>query len=287
MDGMKSIIDKYELHTQVAEKEERDYLTRVYEGISVDTGDAVIIKEHCFLNQSTIRGISSSKSVRQQLRQEKMVLEELKRRTIGGVTKLIEYEEFPPDGSQIWMVLEKAKGDTIGSWIENNGPLAWDEFKLFCRSFLTILANVHQAGIIHRDIGATNIFIKNFMEDPFSITILDFGLAYFRNFGIRHAAAGTSFFAPPEAYNMAHKKPLASFDVYSTGVLCYYLLTGRAPYPMPRLQCAEQEQYFQPLARPDVPVLIEKTIKECLRFHEENRPYSGADLRNRWKRIIS
>lgn len=92
---------------------------------------------------------------------------------------------------------------------------------------LESLAYIHQRGILHHDIKASNILV-----DEGHVYLLDFGLSIER--GLRHLRiAGTITYLAPEI--IVNKMSSVASDLYSVGVILYELLTGQRPYRSERI----------------------------------------------------
>jgi hypothetical protein len=101
------------------------------------------------------------------------------------------------------------------------------------------LEHAHQKGIIHRDLKPGNILVTEEGQPK----VLDFGVARLTNADVRTttmhtdvgALVGTLSYMSPEQAGGDPDELDTRSDVYSLGILAYELLTGRLPYPIPRL----------------------------------------------------
>lgn len=102
-----------------------------------------------------------------------------------------------------------------------NETLAVKEFKNLLKQLLNVVQQLHQNGIIHRDIKASNIMADGHGK----YYLVDFDIAIKQGADIE--IAGTAGYAPPEQYG--YQDCDARSDIYSIGVLQNMLLTGHAP----------------------------------------------------------
>lgn len=111
------------------------------------------------------------------------------------------------------------------------------------------LAEVHERGVVHRDVKPSNIFVQ---RDGTPI-LLDFGLVSLsaqETLAGRDAPLGTPLYMAPEQLNAAAElDPTA--DVYSLSATLYHLLTFSAPYE------GTPSQVFTAILRSD-PVAVDR-----------------------------
>ena len=90
---------------------------------------------------------------------------------------------------------------------------------------------MHSMGLIHRDLKLDNILVKS-KEEGITPKIIDFGLAVhkinLKNLDKHQKFSGTPGFVAPELYY--HREYDETVDLFSLGVIMYFLLCGRLPF---------------------------------------------------------
>jgi eukaryotic-like serine/threonine-protein kinase len=127
-----------------------------------------------------------------------------------------------------FIVMEYVRGKLLRDLMHER-KLTLTESVGYAKQVLTALEYSHKAGIIHRDIKASNIMVT----EEGQVKVMDFGIAR----AISDSSAtqahtsgivGTAqYFSPEQARGEAVD---ARTDLYSTGVLLYEMLAGRPPF---------------------------------------------------------
>ena len=166
---------------------------------------------------------------------------------------------------QIFIVMEYVEGETLKEKIDLVYTTEKSQFPLKQVLDLSIqicegLSKAHKMGIVHRDIKAENILI----DQDGRIKILDFGLAKLKGgtqLTQEFTKMGTVSYMSPEQVRGDIVNHLS--DIWSFGVLLYYMLTGELPF------------------KGDYPQSIMYTI-----VHEKPKKLSNAELKNVFGDII-
>jgi diguanylate cyclase (GGDEF)-like protein len=132
-----------------------------------------------------------------------------------------------------YLVTELLQGDSLAGLLKNGITLSVNEALTLIGEVAEALHCVHSHNIIHRDVKPSNIFVVNSNKEQPEIKLLDFGLAHIMelsNFEKNENMSGTFSYMSPEATGIIRKQLDERSDLYSIGVILYYLLTGQLPF---------------------------------------------------------
>lgn len=138
---------------------------------------------------------------------------------------------------------------------------------------------VHAAGLIHRDLKASNIFLARRHDGEEFIKLLDFGIAR-REEGSELTGTGISLGTPsymaPEQFQGGVELD-RRVDIYAFGVVLYRLLTGRLPFTGDAFQLAVKHNKMRPPSpskvAPDAAISkrLEAVVLKCMAKLPANR----------------
>lgn len=156
---------------------------------------------------------------------------------------------------------ELVRGESLDEIVQARGPLGAREAALVGLDVCAALAAVHNAGLLHRDVKAQNVM----REAGGRVVLMDFGTG--EDLAGTNRLIGTPLYLAPEIFH--GQKASIQSDVYSVGVLLYYLVTGAFPVvaaTMELLQRAHVNRQRQPLRdlRADVPEGFVRVVERAL-----------------------
>jgi serine/threonine protein kinase, bacterial len=186
--------------------------------------------------------------------------------------RLLDYFEL---GQDFYLIQEYVSGATLQQEVRRSGQFDEAMTKEVLREVLPILDYLHQQQVIHRDIKPANI-IRRIIDKK--LVLIDFGAVKDQvsqaaannpdNTTLTSFAVGTPGFAPPEQMAM---RPVYASDIYSLGITCVYLLTGKSPKDLNYNQSTgelEWQSRVQISAR--FQRLLEKMLEVSLRDRYQN-----------------
>ncbi len=128
-----------------------------------------------------------------------------------------------------FIVMEFIAGQTLESWITdvNQAPPSIEESLKIVKQIAEALDYAHSQHIVHRDIKPANIMLVGRERRP---KIADFGIAKLTqsDFTAAGEILGTPSFMSPEQLNGGRVDGRS--DVFSLGVILYWMLTGEKPF---------------------------------------------------------
>ena len=164
---------------------------------------------------------------------------------ISGIICLIDYFELP---DCFMIVMERMCTTSTGSdsckdlydFISDSGPIKEDLAKFIFQQIVTTVGQVHEAGVIHRDIKDENILIDT---RTYKVKLIDFGCGAKMHNKVYTNFAGTRVYAPPE-WIKRRRYHADGLTVWSLGILLYSMICGDIPFKT-NSQIKKAKVYFR------------------------------------------
>ncbi|XP_063306033.1 ribosomal protein S6 kinase-related protein [Pelobates fuscus] len=148
-------------------------------------------------------------------------------------------------------------GDLYSLWTSSK-HIDEDTLRIFAAELITVLAYLHDLGIVHRDVKMENILL----DERGHLKLSDFGLAKHLSFGERtYTICGTLQYMAPEVLSGGPYNHAA--DWWSLGVLLFVLSTGKFPVSPEKDHTGMLESVNQ--ATYDVPTCLSQGLSHLLK----------------------
>ncbi|XP_055452979.1 putative sperm motility kinase W, partial [Psammomys obesus] len=199
---------------------------------------------------------------------EKVILEMLEHPYIIRLYQVIISER------EVHYVTEFAPGGNLFRIVKDNGRMQEGEAKKVFGQILAAIKYCHNLDIVHRDLKPQNILL----DGEGNVKVIDFGLSTKTRSGTKLTrCCGTKAFSAPE---LVQGQPYdgKKADVWSLGVLLYYITTGNLPFKEQTIKETEAKIITGLYNIPDhFSSSLENLIFQMLNVMPERRP-SVEDL---------
>ncbi len=188
---------------------------------------------------------------------------------------------------RVYIVMEFIRGPDLKAYVRQHGmtaSLALTVIDQLCRA----LGEAHTQGIVHRDIKHSNVFLCTDYAGDVAVRLVDFGISRDDesddSLTMGNLVVGTPRFMAPE---QAKSDPVdGRTDIYSLGVLLYWMLLGRTPFHGERgtrLLLAHirtpPPSFDQVRPQHGLPAALEWTVRRCLEKDPSRRFRDVRQLR--------
>jgi serine/threonine-protein kinase len=187
-----------------------------------------------------------------------------------------------PNG-QYFYVMDLLEGAPLDRYLAEHGKLAPEVALPLLRPIASAIDALHAASIVHRDVKPANIFLAWDSSGELVPKLLDFGLVKLLGQPSHNTASGvpmgTPFYMSPE--QCRGEKIDARADVYSFGVICFELLTGRRPFTGDSATSVLVAHVLQPPPRmsevsPELSIELDEPVLHMLAKDPQDRPASAS-----------
>lgn len=198
------------------------------------------------------------------------------------------YDYGRTEDGTFYYVMEYLPGLNVSDLVKRFGPLSPGRVIHLLRQVCDALNEAHSQGMIHRDIKPANVFAAKRGGFYDVAKLLDFGLAKpiasteDSNLTQEGMITGSPLFMSPEQAS-GESEPDARSDIYSVGILAYFMLTGHTPFeydrPIKVIIAHAHEAVVPPSEHvPSVPHDLEAIVMRCLAKDPDDRYQSILDM---------
>lgn len=189
----------------------------------------------------------------------------------NGVVQI--YDSIHENGTA-YIIMEYLEGRTLREYLEENDKLSVEEAKNIILPIMSALSEIHELGIIHRDIAPDNIFLTN----DGKVKLLDFGASRFAT--TSHSKSLSVIikpgYAPIEQYRSSSDQGTWT-DVYSLAATFYKMITGETPEDA--MERVEKDELKKPSKMGiNINRSMENALMNALNIRVEDRTQSIEQL---------
>ncbi len=190
------------------------------------------------------------------------------------------------------LILEDPGGELLDRLLGE--PMELSRFLRFAVGLAAAVGNLHQQGLIHKDIKPANVLVNS-----------DTGECWLSGFGLAsrlprerqvpdppESIAGTLAYMAPEQTGWMNRSIDSRSDLYSLGVTLYQMLTGSLPFtasdPMEWVHCHIARKPVSPRERlENVPDPVSQIIMKLLAKTAEERYQTAAGLESHLRQCLA
>jgi len=203
-----------------------------------------------------------------------------------NVIAVLDFGRSP--AGQLYQVMELLRGRDLAQVMKERGPMPVAEVVPYVEQLCDGLGAAHAQSVVHRDLKPENIFVLD--RQPLALKILDFGIARLLDPGAQAPLTmpgivlGSPLTMAPEQAAGQRDAISPRTDLYSLGVIIYWLLAGRPPFTdgtTALLLVRHMGDPPPPLTglAPGVAAGVAAVVHRCLEKDPERRPASARELR--------
>ena len=177
-----------------------------------------------------------------------------------------------------YIAMDLMTGEELSRSLESGARMPLPQVVRVMEQLLGALAYAHEAGIVHRDVKPSNVFV---LRDG-SIKMVDFGLARIEASNLTETGTllGTPAYMSPEQFLGLPVD--ARSDVFSAGVILYQMLTGDRPFtgsPSTIMQKVLRQDPVEPsVLNPTLSAAWDDLIKRALAKKPDDRLQSARQF---------
>ncbi|MHB1844350.1 MAG: serine/threonine protein kinase [Deltaproteobacteria bacterium] len=212
------------------------------------------------------------------------------------IVEIVDFVEEP--GGYNYFIMELLDGRDLAKAREDDGPFLLGNVIHVVGQMCSALAASHSKGIVHRDLKPENVFLIRRGEDPNFVKLLDFGIAKLSSAELTDKPQtragmilGTPEYMSPE---QAGGRPIDyRSDIYSLGVVLYWLLSDQLPYRGKSFgELMVKQLTTPPEALPErtpggqpIPPALAQLVGRCLEREPQNRIQSAGEIAEALERL--
>ena len=183
--------------------------------------------------------------------------------------------------SALYSTMAWHEGENLARRARRKGGLPLREALFLMRELLSALDDLHNRGIVHRDVRPKNLLLD---KPHKQLLLIGLGSSHIANLWEAAENPALQFadlnFLAPEVIQ-GNEATVAS-DIYAAGATFYYLLTGQLPYGQIRRDSEARFDNYTPLHQhqADIPVWVDDIVRQACAKRPAERFLSAEEFAN-------
>ncbi len=245
----------------------------VYRGVEIASGRPVAVKV-----------LRPRPGADRDMERDRLLVERLSATRVHHRSAVTVLDSGVSDTGIVYLVMELLQGRTLAEELAATGPLPIERAAKIFLPVCQALSEAHAAGVVHRDVKPSNIFLHRDPGGREIAKVVDFGIARLgEETGVDLSTtltrlAGTPVYMAPE--RLLGQPYGGGADVYGVAMALYETMAGRVPFlfpegaPLGALVVACLHEAPLPLrdVRSDVPAPLEALVMRGLQKQPSARP---------------
>jgi serine/threonine protein kinase len=189
---------------------------------------------------------------------------------------LVTVHDAGTDADELYLVMQYVRGCDLADHLAENDPYPWPWAVSVAAQLCAVLAAVHEASVVHRDLKPRNLMLRH----DGTLVVLDLGVAAVLGADTTRVTAtgspvGSPAYMSPEQAMGGQVGP--GSDLYSLGVVLHELLSGAIPFEGSSALGTLHRHLHEPpqplrRVRPDIPPALESLVLWLLAKDPAQRP---------------
>ena len=206
--------------------------------------------------------------------QEIFLKESRKMTRVNRIPQVVQILDLFLENDTAYIIMDFIEGETLKQRLEKSGPLSWQETQNIFLPVIRAMEQVHQAGLIHRDLSPDNLMLL----PEGGVMILDLGAAKDLNLnsGASSMQVAKGGFSPLEQYTQRGSSGPWS-DVYALAATMHYTLTGTVPPAAVDRMDEDNLQWDLPRLQA-LPTKTLETLQKAMALRAKDRIQSMEEL---------
>jgi formylglycine-generating enzyme required for sulfatase activity/tRNA A-37 threonylcarbamoyl transferase component Bud32 len=196
---------------------------------------------------------------------------------------VVHIEYFGQHQRTLFYSMTLCDGPTLRQLLDQRGALPLNEALKYTAHLVSALHALDRAGLVHRDLKASNVLMFPTRDGGYDARLTDFGVVHDQNqetLAKDEDMVGTLAFASPE--QIAKKRTLdIRSDFYSLGGVLWCMLTGMPPFTGDSYSLIYDVSFMPPpfdVLPLGLPPKVQSLLAKLLAKQPEERPQSVAEL---------